>query len=831
MKVFAVMRKAARAGLHGAADRALQPLRTRAERRAAARATAQRDLWCLLDAGQPELRRAQYAAALGESGRAAEILLRHAGGRAAVLPGLRRFGETIEIMRRRFPEAVEGITAEADRASSGRLSLFGWMQVDVEELTQWLRDPATEHVFPLDFHADVALEEGSPGNIRVLWEMNRHQHLVALARAAVLTGREQYADAIARHLETWWEQNPYLLGPNWASSLECSLRAISWLWARGLLLAAGMLSPQLNADLCGHLAQAASHIARHLSYTYAPNTHLLGEALGLLYLGALLPEVSHAPRWFSVGRRIILREAEHQFLDDGFHFEHSTWYHRFATDIYLHAAVLCAEAGRPLPATTLRRVEQMVNCLGALGGRSGAPVSIGDDDGGRLLPLCSLPRADCRDTMAIAAAFFGRGDLKPPGGGAEPAVLWLLGPSALADYEGMAAAPASSRSTTLPGVGVALMGGPEGARLTFRCGAAQSQDAAHDHADALSIQIHTAAGPVVTDTGTFTYTGAREWRDYFRGATAHSLLAADSAAATEPDGLFGWRARARVEHVHFVSSTGFDYAEATCLPAGRGLAITRRVLNLKRGEWLVCDTVAGAGRHELVQWFHFPPCAARLDESGRCMAETPGGAALIVPIAEGVSGRIVEGLRDPIQGWISDRFEERSPAPALCYSMTTSLPAALPTLICVDAEQTPPTVTQFQSTDEPEAVAFSVEWAHRRDSFLLAPPDGRVRSFGAFASDAAVAWTSEASSNGGLRVALCGGSLLTRGGEKLIELPRRIRDLHLAREGDSISLTGPLTGRAYVGWPGDSVLLNGRPTPGSRAGPGISIECDGSLGE
>ena len=61
--------------------------------------------------------------------------------------------------------------------------------------------------------------------------MNRHQTWLALGRAFWLTGDERYRDAFVGYLNAWMAGNPPLTGVNWASMLELSLRAISWLWA------------------------------------------------------------------------------------------------------------------------------------------------------------------------------------------------------------------------------------------------------------------------------------------------------------------------------------------------------------------------------------------------------------------------------------------------------------------------------------------------------------------------------------------------------------------------------------------------------------------------
>src|SRR6185437_15408776 len=76
------------------------------------------------------------------------------------------------------------------------------------------------------------------GDHKVIWELNRHQHLVLLAQAYRLTGRHEFFDETVRQLESWFAQNPFPRGMNWASALEVAFRALSWIWIYHLAAAA-----------------------------------------------------------------------------------------------------------------------------------------------------------------------------------------------------------------------------------------------------------------------------------------------------------------------------------------------------------------------------------------------------------------------------------------------------------------------------------------------------------------------------------------------------------------------------------------------------------------
>src|SRR5439155_13056330 len=92
---------------------------------------------------------------------------------------------------------------------------------------------------PALFWADVPFLDPACGDHKIIWELNRQQHMLPLGRALWLTGDSRYARAMVDRLESWLAANPPLVGINWASMLEIGFRALSWTWALHFLLGAG----------------------------------------------------------------------------------------------------------------------------------------------------------------------------------------------------------------------------------------------------------------------------------------------------------------------------------------------------------------------------------------------------------------------------------------------------------------------------------------------------------------------------------------------------------------------------------------------------------------
>ena len=148
-----------------------------------------------------------------------------------------------------------------------------------------------------------------------------------------------------------------------------------------------MLSSALFDRIVRSIWDHAAHVERYLSYYFSPNTHLTGEALGLVYAGLLFPALPAARRWREQGFGVLVQQSGRQTRPDGVYFEQSTCYQRYTVETYLHFLLLAGRNGVAVPPTMGERVQRMVDVFLAVRRPDGSVPSIGDADGGMLMPL------------------------------------------------------------------------------------------------------------------------------------------------------------------------------------------------------------------------------------------------------------------------------------------------------------------------------------------------------------------------------------------------------------------------------------------------------------
>src|SRR6185369_2874375 len=222
--------------------------------------------------------------------------------------------------------------------------------------------------------------------------------------------------------------NPPKLGINWASSLELAFRVIAWTWAIHLFADSDRLTPKFVTRFLKFLLAQGRHIEGNLSHYFSPNTHLTGEALGLFYLGATMPEFARARRWRDTGLRVLLEQLARHIRSDGTYFEQSTYYHRYTVDFYTHLLVLSKINEEDAGAALDRPLVALLDHLMYITRPDGLTPRFGDDDGGSLLKLENCDPNDFRSALATGAVLFNRPDYKFVASEAAEETLWLLGP-------------------------------------------------------------------------------------------------------------------------------------------------------------------------------------------------------------------------------------------------------------------------------------------------------------------------------------------------------------------------------------------------------------------
>lgn len=581
----------------------------------------------------------------------------------------------LALLCQRFPDYADRTLQRAEMICRHRFDLLGYTGLDYGDPIDWHLDAVHGKRAPRKaFYRIRYLDYSEVGDSKVTWELNRHQHFVILANAHRLSRDRRYADEILRQWRHWMADNPYPVGINWASSLEVAFRSLAWIWTYFLL--EGSDASEYRDELLPALAVHGRHIEQYLSTYFSPNTHLIGEGVALFFIGVLFPGLASAERWKLLGWQVVLKEAERQVRVDGFYFEQSTYYHVYALDFFLHAAVLASANGIQTPKSFEDTIERMVTALCLLG-RNGPPPRFGDDDGGRLFDPRRNRSEHLLDPLVTGAILFDRADYKAVAGRElREEAVWLLGADGVRRWDQLPEVDGSTESTVLPDAGFHLLATGR-TKMVVDAGPLGGGSGGHGHADALSVTMQSDGRELLIDPGTYEYIGAVGDRELFRGTSMHNTLRVDASNQAETNGPFSWKRLTESRTERRIHGRRFDLL--ICSHDGYQRLdppVTHRrwVISLGDGIFLVRDVVSGQGRHRLDVSWHLAPDLQVLEESVFYLADIDLQFALF-------QAQETQWAREVRSESWSPAYGEKAPTKVVNFGTEAELPAEFAVLL------------------------------------------------------------------------------------------------------------------------------------------------------
>lgn len=575
--------------------------------------------------------------------------------------------------------------AAAERILEGHFKLFGYYDFKSEFPPIWNRDPRTGTATPKVFGKALDYRQaGIVGDIKYLWELNRHLELVTLAQAWHLSGDVRCALGCRVLLQSWLEQCPYPEGPNWTSSLEVALRLINWSCAWHLL--GGDRSPIFADEEGGAFRRLwldsvyrhCHFVAGNLSEHSSANNHLLGELLGLMIGSLTWPCWPQTRRWKVRAQQRFAEQALLQNAADGVNREQAFWYQHEVADMMLLAGLTARANGCDFEAIYWKRLEASLTCIASCLDSGSNMPAFGDADDGVIVRFSPDEQGGVyRSLLATGSVLFHRADFGYKARLFDDKSRWLLGDAAAQTFaRSIPDTAGRSLQRAFPDGGYYILGSDfesaKEVRLVVDSGPLGYLSlAAHGHADALSFTLSVGGQPVLIDPGTYCYHTEEGWRAYFRGTAAHNTIRVDRLDQSVPGGNFLWLRHANARCLLFEQNEAVQriVAEHDGYRRLSDPVVHRREIVYRSdiGEITVADTLECRGVHRLESFWHFDEnCAVTLDPTRARISHARGSLTLQWPPELGV--QLGRGQLEPPLGWRSHRFGEKVACNSLCVS-------------------------------------------------------------------------------------------------------------------------------------------------------------------
>lgn len=574
---------------------------------------------------------------------------------------------------------------EATRVLAGEVSVFALRPAYLGAIPLWNTDPKSGIHAPLSFGRSLDYRNAEVvGDIKYLWEPNRHLQWVALAQAYALSRERRFLDGFAEQLSSWLDQCPYPLGPNWTSSLELGIRLINWSIVWQLIggerseLFEGRHGQELRQRWLCSIYQHCHSINLYWSRYSSANNHLIGEAAGLYIASVTWPFWHQCKRWGNVAYDILLDEALKQNTEDGVNREQAVSYQQFVLDFLLFSGLAARATNRDFPAAYWERLDQMVGFLASIMDVQGNVPMIGDADDGYVTRLCP-DKAFCpyKSLLATGGLLFGRPEYLRKAGAIDEKTRWLV---SLDDLHHDASSAAKGRVNRRYAIGgYYILGSDFDTESEVKCIVDAGPlgylgIAAHGHADALSMVLSVGGYEILVDPGTYAYHTQKQWRDYFRGTLAHNTVRIDSTDQSESGGNFMWMHKAEAECEVWqggeknqrlvVSHDGYRRLED---PVTHRREIEYSA-DLRR--FRITDQIECTGQHLVERIWHFAEdCVVTVKQDALSVARERCSVQFSFSPVLDRKLSVTCGAEKPILGWISRAYDIKAPIPTAVESL------------------------------------------------------------------------------------------------------------------------------------------------------------------
>jgi hypothetical protein len=487
------------------------------------------------------------------------------------------------------------------------------------------------------------------------WHILLHKFYYAagLSQAWQASGDARYVQRWAQLIDGWIRVTP----PDFIAADVTGRRVQNWICSlHGLVMhdrpdGAAPIDAQFFRRMLHSLHEQVEFLCANLT---PKRNHRTLELLAICLAGAVFPEFRRAAHWRAFALRETLVNIQVDLLADGVHCELSTDYHHLALRNWLQVRNLAANNGETAPAAMDEALERALEFSLHVHKPDGIVPSFSDGDARSYLPL-----------LLQGAQLFGREDMRfvatqgrqgtPP----ERRVAHFLASGYHVLRSGWPASPQFA----------------DAQHLVFDCGPLGEGN--HGHFDALSFELAANGRSLLVDPGRYTYSEAGDinWRVQFRSTAAHNTVCVDGLPQTrylpKPIKQPSRHSQGSVRHkiggpgpettlIECAASTHLDLLHGRCDSHEYDAVHQRCIVFVDSRYWIVNDWLRAESVHDYTLNFQLGPDADQrttlLDKNGTQLVSP--GLSIAQPARASQHALLAAG-------WVSARYGEKQPAPAL----------------------------------------------------------------------------------------------------------------------------------------------------------------------
>lgn len=449
----------------------------------------------------------------------------------------------------------------------------------------------------VDFSGDWNLE-GQEYRL-VSFRLNSFRWLIDLSDAYKETKDIRYVNKGLEYIDSWQNScGSLIIGDKW-NAYVIAERITNWI---------GFISEYCSEEdlrkRSAWIYSQAYELRNSVEYQLGAN-HLLSEAKALIAAGVFLND----DELYSYGKKLLLEESREQFLSDGGHYERSVSYHVESLQQLFEAFTVMKAIGDSDEQQFVQIMKKPYCFLNNMIGVDGRIPLFNDS-------AYDYPFFDAADFLDTSRYVFVIPAPKGKGENYSKRWDWLGKGSENINWD------VQTREKSTGFIHYRFSIDDTKHSFFMDCGDnGPDYNLGHTHADSLSILLSSEAGPILVDSGVFTYRPSNE-RDSCRSTKAHNTVEIDSADNAEVWAAFRVAKRGHTKILDYNKNDGL-YVKAShdgYVVQLKSPVIHTREAIIRNGEIVIIDTLDGKGTHRSVSRFHVSPrCKLRQVDLNTCI--------------------------------------------------------------------------------------------------------------------------------------------------------------------------------------------------------------------
>jgi len=536
----------------------------------------------------------------------------------------------------------------------------------------WNTDSKTKKRWPSIYQGNIYFNSSEYGSVLYVWVYNRFDFLYKLGAAYLITKDEKYAKEICYCIESWIDQNPYLIGINWFSPLEMSIRITAWIWAINMIRDSQCLDKKLFSKIMHSIYLQMDYVYHNLSRYSSANNHLIGEVSGLVFAGSLLPFLRDADKFKKRGLKILKEEIPKQILEDGVSAEQTPSYLAFVIDFCIMSYLI---AKNDMPSIVKERLVKAAFFLSELINNKNQIHLMGDSGEGKVIGFNTFEE-NFSSLIGLLMIMFNEEKLKSKSA-FDDKVFWIYGPGARKKYNSCKAGKEDYKSSIYEVGGYAFLRNPKNkSEMVFDFGPmGYLSIAAHGHADILSITFSAGGVDFLVDPGTYLAHSGGKWRDYFKSTHAHNTIVVDDNNQAKSLGVSIWDSNPRGELIKAELYKKKETVRAKHEAFKKvGVTHIREIINDKvNNKFVIKDFLNSDKKHIYTAFFHLHPDITIKKHSGNSFELLREGKIINIKFSEDADVSVVKGKENPILGWYSPKFGFKEKTNVICARFANNI--------------------------------------------------------------------------------------------------------------------------------------------------------------